>query len=153
MNKYLTIILTSVISLLSPSYLLAQDTLYVEQTQPDTSHLVNSSSTSITYQTEEVITQTFYKTVEADQALIYTRGACENVDIIAELENLEIDYICRSIDNQEQNRELVMLLYDIGVAGSIPLPVIYYHQQVLLDPNLEHINVLIPNNSNPTISN
>jgi hypothetical protein len=30
------------------------------------------------------------------------------------------------------------------VGGSIPLPVIYYRQKVLFNPDLEHINVLNP---------
>lgn len=145
MNKYLLIILTPILSLISSNYTLAQETLYLEETPPPQNLLLNSTSTQVTYETEEVITQSFYQTIEPDQALIYTRGNCENVNLIPQLENIDLPYICRSIDQPEQYRELVVLLYDIGVGGSIPLPVIYYHQKVLFDPTLEHLNILIKN--------
>ncbi|GEM_PF-6229761 len=142
MNKYLLIILTSILSLVSSHYTHAQETLYLEETPLPQNLLFNSTSTQITYETEEVTTQSFYQTIEPDQALIYTRGNCENVNLIPELENINLPYICRTIDNSEQYRELVVLLYDIGVGGSIPLPVVYYHQKVLFDPTLEHLNIL-----------
>ena len=144
MTKKLSIILTTVITLLCPNNILAQETLYLGENQPNRSYLLNSTSTQINYEAQETITQTFYQTIEADQALIYTRGACNDVNLIPQLNNLNIPYICRSIDLPQQHRELVNLLYDIGVAGNIPLPVVYYKQKVLFDPNLEHINILNP---------
>jgi hypothetical protein len=144
MNKYLSIILGSILTVCVAKPILGEETIYVEENQPRQTYFLPSSSTQVNYETEEVITQSFYKTIESDQALIYTRGNCEEVNLISSLESLNIDYICRSIDDREKYRELVILLYDIGVGGSIPLPVIYYRQKVLFNPDLEHINVLNP---------
>jgi hypothetical protein len=148
MKNYYSIILTALITLITPTLTFAQETLYLEEAPPPQNNSFFSNSTQVTYEGEAMITQTFYKTVEPALALIYTRGACENVNLINQLETLHIPYTCRSIDQTEQYRELVALLYDIGIAGSIPLPVVYYQHKVLLDPNLDHIKILTPISSN-----